>query len=67
MTLALRAASYSALGRPEEVKVQTEKIGQIAPALTLGLVPNVASYKISEVLEKFVFWLRNAGQVRSQR
>ncbi len=39
MTLALRAASYSALGRPEAVKAQIEKIGQIAPALTFALVP----------------------------
>ena len=37
MTLALRAASYSALGRPEAVRAQIEKIGQIAPALTFGL------------------------------
>ncbi len=49
MTLALRAASYSALGRPEEVKVQTEKIGQIAPALTFGLA--ISAHRF---LRKFV-------------
>ncbi len=55
MTFALLAASYSALGRPDEAKAQIEKSGQIAPAFTLGLVPNVASYKISEDLENLSF------------
>ena len=61
MTIALIAAFYSALGRPEEAIAQIEKIGQITPAFTLGLVPNMASYKISEDSEKLVFWLRNSG------